>query len=93
MDDTIIFLNGVIRFVPKQTFVKINADLFEIGPSGVKVVGGDQEPEYTVIFEEPLEKTWKNVIHAMKIGAMTITKKNSTTNLGPYVANIVGVLI
>ena len=92
MEDTIIFLSGVVRFVPKQTTVNINSNTYEIGPSGVKVVHIDSSADYHVHFDEPLQKNWTDVTRAMKDGSMTIFKRDGTINLAPYVANFLTVL-
>ena len=70
--DTIILLSGVLKFIPKQTIVKINGVNMSLGPRGITQTENAKQPEYTITFTEPMEKKWSVVVDRMRTGELVV---------------------
>lgn len=95
MQDTILFLAKIVKFVPKDTIVSINDDIFTVGPSGISMLRPDasETPAYVVRYEAPMEKNWQSIISHMKSGKMIVRDSEAGKNIGERVIKLVSVFM
>jgi len=91
--DTILFLAGIVTFVPKDTIVSINEEIFTVGPSGVSLLDTGAKPAYVVRYDPPMQKNWPSIISHMKSGKMTIRERDGDKNIGEKVINIMSMFL
>ena len=95
MEETIVFLTGVVKFVPKDTVVSINDKLFTVGPGGVSHIPSEHPvlPKYIVSYETPMQKDWKSIAAHMKSGKMTIRQRDCDKNIGQTLIKMISAVM
>ena len=93
MTETILFLTKIVKFVPKDTIVSINNEIFTVGPGGISMLDPDTTPRDVVEYEAAMEKNWPSIISHVKNGKMVVRDCSTDRNIGDRVIKLLGVFV